>query len=96
MHCVEAKDGKLIFSGCYYEAEPFSYIQRGKPVTLYNRRLSDYINTLAAAGFAVERVVEETDKATLEQNDTFSSAYYAPSKAKRFPLSLVVKARKMQ
>lgn len=41
MHCVEAKDGQLIFSGSYYEAEPFSYIQRGNPVTLLNRRLSD-------------------------------------------------------
>jgi SAM-dependent methyltransferase len=95
MHCVEAKDGQLIFSGSYYESEPFSYIQRGQPVTIYNRRLSDYINALAAVGFAVERVVEETDKLTLERDTEFSSDYYSPSKAKQFPLSLIVKARKL-
>lgn len=95
MHCVEAKDGQLIFSGSYYEAEPFSYIQRGNPVTLLNRRLSDYINALSVAGFSVEWVVEETDKTILERDAEFSSDYYAPSKAKRFPLSLIVKARKL-
>jgi hypothetical protein len=67
----------------------------GVPLTLYNRRLSDYINTLAAAGFAVERVVEETDKATLERDAEFSSVYYAPCKAKRLPLSIIIKARKL-
>lgn len=95
MHCVESADERLIFSGSYYEAEPFSYIQRGQPVTIYNRRLSDYINTLACTGFAVEKVVEETDKETMERDCEFSSQYYAPCKAKRFPLSLIVKARKL-
>lgn len=61
----------------------------------YNRRLSDYINALASAGFAVERVVEETDKATLERDAAFSSEFYSPCKAKHFPLSLIVKARKI-
>jgi len=59
-----------------------------------NRRLSDYINALAGAGFTVVRVVEETDRDTLERDCGFTSQYYAPCKAKRFPLSMVVKARK--
>jgi SAM-dependent methyltransferase len=67
----------------------------GYPLTLFNRRLSDYINALATAGFAVERVIEETDKDTLERDVEFSSQYYAPCKAKRFPLSLIVKAKKL-
>jgi len=94
MHCVEAKDGQLMFSGSYYNAEPFSFQKGGNPVTLLNRRLSDYINALADAGFSVERVVEETDLAVLEREVEFSSDYYAPSKAKQFPLSLIVKAKK--
>jgi hypothetical protein len=68
--------------------------QEGYPLTLFNRRLSDYINALATAGFAVERVVEETDKETLAGEDAFSSDYYADSKAMKFPLSIIVKARK--
>jgi len=75
--------------------DSYSIPDSGVPLTLYNRRLSDYINALATAGFAVERVVEETDKETLERDAGFSSAYYAPCKAKKFPLSVIVKARKL-
>jgi len=95
MHCVDVHDEKLIFSGDYFEKEPFTFEKGGHPVTLYNRRLSDYINALADAGLAVVRVVEETDKDTLERDCEFSSQYYAPCKAKRFPLSIVMKARKL-
>lgn len=95
MHCVEAEDERLVFSGSYYETEPFTFEKGGNPVTLYNRRLSDYINALALAGFAVEKVVEETDKETLARGCEFSSKYYAPCKAKRFPLSIIIKARKL-
>jgi SAM-dependent methyltransferase/GNAT superfamily N-acetyltransferase len=115
LHCVDVEGEKLIFSGSYFETEPFTFhkgenrqkVRRSKksityttpdgsyPLTLFNRRLSDYINALAVAGFAIERVVEETDKTTLEHDAGFSSEYYAPCKAKRFPLSLIVKARKL-
>jgi len=111
MHCVDVQDDKLIFSGSYYEREPFTFTRTaggkgagrgpavhedgGHPLTLYNRRLSDYINALAGAGLTVVRVVEETDKDTLERDCGFTSQYYAPCKAKRFPLSIVVKARKL-
>jgi hypothetical protein len=50
---------------------------------------------LAKAGFAVEQVVEETDKEILERDCEFSSQYYAPCKAKKFPLSFIIKARKL-
>ncbi len=111
MHCVEAVDNQLVFSGNYYEKEPFTFkkdIQKpanrnnpdinketGFPMTLYNRRLSDNINALAQAGFAVERVVEETDKETLCSEYEFSTRYYSSCKAKKFPQSIVFKSRKM-
>jgi SAM-dependent methyltransferase len=98
MHCVDVEGEQLIFSGSYYEAEPFT-IYKGKakkhPMALRNRRLSDYINALAASGFAVEQIVEETDKETLARDAEFSSVYYASCKAKKFPLSIIIKARKL-
>ena len=110
MHCVDMQDDKLIFSGNYFEREPFTFMRTGagkgterspavyeeggNPLTLYNRRLSDYINALAIAGFTVERVIEETDKETMERDCEFLNKYYAPCKAKRFPLSIIIKARK--
>lgn len=111
MHCVEASDNTLIFSGSYFEEKPFTFKKNkntpvnrnnsdfdketGVPLTLYNRRLSDYINALAKAGFAVERVVEETDKKTLDSDYVFSSRYYSACKAKQFPQSIIFKAKKL-
>lgn len=95
MHCVEVQDNQFIFNGCYFDEELFTFEKGGQPVSLYNRRMSTYINALAKAGFAIEQVVEETDKNTLERGCEFSSRYYAPCKAKKFPLSFIVKARKV-
>lgn len=75
MHCVDVVNGQLVFSGTYTEDEPFSYLQRGQPVTVQNRRLSTYINELADAGFTVERLVEETDYDILSRSAEFSSGY---------------------
>lgn len=93
MHCIEAVGEQLVFSGSYTKDETFSYIQRGQSVTVHNRRLSTYINGLADAGFMVQRLVEETDFSALAEGAGFSSAYYSPWKAKKFPLSFVMKAR---
>ena len=111
MHCVDMQDEKLIFSGSYCEQDPFTFTRTaarecwgrealvnkdgGHPLTLYNRRLSDYVNALANAGLAAVRIVEETDKDTLERDCGFTSQYYAPCKAKKFPLSIVIKAGKI-
>lgn len=111
MHCVEASENKLVFSGNYYEKKPFTFkkdvkkpANRNHPnlekesgflLTVYNRRLCDYINALAQAGFTVERVVEETDKETLNSDHEFSARYYSPCKAKQFPQSIIFKARKL-
>lgn len=80
---------------CSQKSGSYTIPNGGYPLTLFNRRLSDYINALATAGFAVEQVVEETDKSTLENDCEFTSGYYAPFKAKKFPLSLIVKAKKL-
>jgi SAM-dependent methyltransferase len=91
----ETGNENLIFSGCYYEKSNDNFKKSNNPLTFQNRRLCDYINALASAGFAVERVVEETDKETLERECEFSSDYYSPYKAKHFPLSIIIKARKL-
>lgn len=95
MHCVDIEEDKLIFSGSYFEKEPFNFQKGGMSLSAYNRRLSDYINPLAQAGFAVEALIEETDRDTLEREGEFRSSYYSPIKARKFPLSFVIKARKL-
>ncbi|MPN39443.1 hypothetical protein SDC9_186971 [bioreactor metagenome] len=111
MHCIDAVDEQLVFSGRYYEKEPFTFKkdigksanrsnfnhdkESGYSLTLYNRRLSDYISALSKAGLMVEQLVEETDKETLSRDCEFSSTYYSEWKAKKLPLSFIIKARKV-
>ncbi len=111
MHCIEASEDKLVFSGNYLEAEPFTFKkeinkpanrnhpnlkeEKGVELTLYNRRLCDYINALAQAGFAVEKVVEESSRETINTDPAFTSQYYSAYKAKHFPQSIIIKARKL-
>ena len=111
LYCTEAVGGQILFSGSYDEPEPFTFKKTGKkpaersypnweaeegvPLTLYNRRFCDYINALAKAGFRIERLVEETDRETLDGEPSFSTRYYSPWKAKRFLQSFVICARKL-
>lgn len=95
MHCVNAKNDSILITESYFNENNFSYNQRGNPVTIKNRKLSTYINTLAKSGFMVEQLVEETDKDTKSKSDEFSADYYSSYKAKKFPLSFIIKARKL-
>lgn len=95
MHCVDVVGSQLVFSGSYFESDLFTFSKSGNEVSLFNRRMSDYINALAKAGFAIEALIEETDKETLERDAAYTSQYYAPCKAKQFPLSFIIKARKL-
>ena len=95
MHCVDARDGQYVLDGGFFDGRPFTFEKGGMPMTLTNFKFSDYINALAKAGFSLERLVEETDAETLRSPAEFSSAYYAPGKAKLMPLSFVMKARKL-
>lgn len=95
MHCVDAEGDRVIFTGNYNKEDIFTFEKGGEPMTLKNRRLSSYINALAEAGFAAERVIEETDNSALEREGAFSSSYYSEIKARKFPLSVIIKARKL-
>lgn len=95
MHCVDIVEDKLIFTGSYFDTELFKFQKGGNNVSVYNRKLSDYINTLVKAGFAIDTLIEETDEDRLEREGEFNSNYYSPIKAKMFPLSFIIKARKL-
>ncbi len=108
LHCVDLEsssisgndrtistDNKIVFSGNYLEEDYYTFEKYGNPLTLQNRKLSTYINALADAGFIVERVVEETSKKVTEKTSELNFGYYADFKAKHFPLSIVIKSRKL-
>lgn len=64
----------------------------GSEIVLCNRKISTYINALAKAGFAVEQMIEQNDKQTMESVDDNSDK---TQKAKMMPISVCFKARKL-
>ena len=61
-------------------------------IILCNRKMSTYINALAKAGFVIEQLIEERDKASLEAEGELD---LRTRKAKMLPLSFCIKARKL-
>lgn len=94
--CSQRKDiienGQLIFNRSYFDESYFTMPVDGSEIILCNRKVSTYINALAKAGFAVEQMVEQNDRQTLEAVDDDSDK---TKKAKMVPISVCFKARKL-
>ena len=92
--CEERKevieDGKLVFRKSYFDEDYFTMPADGREIVLCNRKISTYINGLAEAGFAVERMIEQNDRETMESETTDENI-----KAKAVPISVCFKARKL-
>ncbi|GGO01064.1 class I SAM-dependent methyltransferase [Saccharibacillus kuerlensis] len=91
---VVEEDGKFVFGKSYYDdswcAVAPEFVQG--ELTLSDRKLSDYINALAKAGFTIEQIVEETDE---ELRQLQSEESGLARRAKVFPVTFVIKARKL-
>ncbi len=94
--CSERKDivenDSLVFNRSYFDESYFSMPVDGSEIVLCNRKISTYINALAQAGFAVEQMIEQTDKETMEAVENVSDK---AKKAKMLPISFCIKARKL-
>lgn len=95
MKCVSEREGALDFEGSYHEEDTFAFSKGNQPLTLINRKMSTYVNTLAKHGLVVEQLIEDVDTSDTCEELAFSSAYYSQVKANRIPLSFVLKAKKI-
>lgn len=89
--CVTLEDDKLIFCNSYFDESWYSASVSDQKIMLSNRKLSTYINALAEAGFVVEKLIEESDQAMIEEAgyNEFSQ------KARLLPVTFVIRARKL-
>ncbi|MBR6019102.1 MAG: class I SAM-dependent methyltransferase [Lachnospiraceae bacterium] len=94
--CDERKDifedGKLFMTKSYYDETYFTMPVHDSEIVLSNRKISTYVNALAKAGFAIEQLVEECDRASQEAGE---DADPKTRKAKMLPISFCIKARKL-
>lgn len=83
---------KLVFHRSYFDESYFTMPVDSSEIVLCNRKISTYVNALAKAGLMIEQMVEQTDEATLkEENPETVKA----RKAKMLPISVCFKARKL-
>lgn len=90
---VVVDENKLLFEKCYFDESWFTQpMIGGSNAFLCSRKISTYINALSKAGFIIEQMVEETDKATMGLKEALDDR---SKKAQMLPLSFVFKARKL-
>ncbi|QKS59952.1 class I SAM-dependent methyltransferase [Paenibacillus barcinonensis] len=92
--CIVQDDGQYVFRKSYFDEKwhPVSpdYVQG--ELILADRKLSDYINALAKAGFVIEQMIEESDGDILQMSDDSDDL---AGRAAMFPVTFVLKARKL-
>ena len=83
---------QLMMTKSYFDEAYFKMSVHDSEIILCNRKISTYVNALAKAGFVIEQLVEESDRASLEAEGDLDPK---TRKAKWLPLSFCIKARKL-
>ncbi|WP_020616422.1 class I SAM-dependent methyltransferase [Paenibacillus daejeonensis] len=92
--CVAEENNQFVWKKSYFDDTwhpVFPDAVQGE-LTLADRTLSTYINTLARAGFIIEQMIEENDEDLLPADGGASDL---AKRAKMFPVTFVLKARKL-
>lgn len=92
--CVVEENNRFVFNKPYFDESWYSVSPdscQGE-LALSDRKLSTYINALAKAGFVIEQMVEETENEILQTQD---ENHDLAKRAKIFPVTFVIKARKL-
>lgn len=96
MQCVTAKGVDIVLEKSYHDEGFMNLtIRKNQPMVLRNWKMSSYINALAANGMKIEELHEDVNSEVWAGDDEFSERYYSIYKAKRMPLSFVLKATKL-
>ncbi|TSB47761.1 class I SAM-dependent methyltransferase [Alkalicoccobacillus porphyridii] len=95
---LKSNQGQIYLEGSYQDEGSVTY-QRFKgedaPMTIPKRKLSTYINELIKAGFTIDTVVESDVPSDLESmEEEISDKYYSLYKARKFPSTMIIKAKK--
>lgn len=92
--CIAPEDGAFRVYKSYFEdawySVPYDFCQGELKLT--DRMVSTYVNALAKAGFAIERMIEEPDRELFRPGDHESELV---EKMRMVPRTMVIKARKL-
>lgn len=96
---LKSQDGQIYLNGSYQDEGSINYARfKGEeaPVTIPKRKMSTYINELIKVGFTIECVMESDVSTNFDSiKEEVSDHYYSLYKARKFPTTMIIKAKKM-
>ena len=96
---MKSQNGEICLNGSYQDEGLTTYKKfKGEeaPVIIPKRKMSTYINELIKAGFTIDSVIESDVSAAFDSIEgEFSDRYYSLYKARKFPTTMIIKARKI-
>lgn len=90
--CVTSDKDKFTFKKSYFDECWYPVAVDEGELLLADRNLSTYVNALAKAGFVIEQMIEQSDDEIMKSQDDHSDL---SKRAKLFPVTFVIKARKL-
>ncbi|RFB18782.1 class I SAM-dependent methyltransferase [Bacillus sp. HNG] len=95
---LKSENGRIFIEGSYQNEGTVTYDNfKGEdaPMVIPTRKMSTYINELIKAGFTIEKVIESDVSESFDSiEEEVSDRYYSLYKARKFPTTMIIKARK--
>ncbi|THE13661.1 class I SAM-dependent methyltransferase [Bacillus timonensis] len=95
---LKSENGRIFLEGTYQNEGTVTYENfKGEdaPMVIPTRKMSTYINELITAGFTIEKVIESDVSESFDSiEEEVSDRYYSLYKARKFPTTMIIKARK--
>ncbi len=96
---LKSENGRIYLEGSYQNEGTVTYSNfkgENAPMVIPTRKMSTYINELIKAGFTIDQVIESDISSSLTSiENEVSDRYYSLYKARKFPTTMIIKARKL-
>ncbi|MEH7382135.1 class I SAM-dependent methyltransferase [Bacillus sp. JJ1533] len=96
---LKGENGRIYLEGTYQHEDTVTYKKfKGEdaPMVIPTRKMSTYINELIKVGFTIEKVIESDVSESFASTEAeVSDRYYSLYKARKFPTTMIIKARKL-
>jgi cyclopropane fatty-acyl-phospholipid synthase-like methyltransferase len=95
---MNSEKGQIFLEGSYQQegiAKMENFKEEGTSMVIHKRKMATYINELITVGFTIETVVESDVSPKYDTMDVeVSDRYYSLYKARKFPTTMIIKAKK--
>lgn len=92
--CLDNDGARLVIAKSYHDTETLSMKKSGNEMNIKKWKLSSYIDGFKKHGLYLDTLVEDVDASVFDSDENDISKYYSKEKAKRVPLSIIIKAIK--